>query len=509
MKQPVPDFAWYAAESKRLGLKSPRCPFASVHACPRYYQSLSLLGEAGCTAIHDAEDAALKAKWEKHPLWPATGEQATAISGGADGHNAYHKFCTEVAYDTFGLFATFLGRHVGEIDRGLAAEQLSKEDAAHDDPRWIWACVTPQHYSECPLYSPLSHGWVTSSKQQTTPMFSLLVSANPTAWETDQLMRMEASRFLEYSDGVEAKPISLRRRETLKLLEGTPALLMYEKLVSKPYGSVVRYGRISHIQKAGEDVTFLFQEEGRFARQLVVRFAERLGIDQWEFNRTHWAIKDGALPSAMLAKLKRSTAAMSAGSPSTAQQGTEPPALRAQRDLARVSKSSISDSRPFVFVSYAHADARWLADLQNHLKPILRGKQLESWSDKRIQVSQDWHKEIQGCLRRACAAILLVSPHFLASDYVAEHELPVLLNRAAKEGVKIFSVILSPCAFEEAEFNYPNPKTGPHSVKLSVFQAVNSPNKTIKETRGHTRDRTWLMLARQIAKLATRAGRGA
>ena len=35
MKQPIPDFAWYSAESKRLGLTSPRCPFANVNACLR------------------------------------------------------------------------------------------------------------------------------------------------------------------------------------------------------------------------------------------------------------------------------------------------------------------------------------------------------------------------------------------------------------------------------------------------------------------------------------------
>jgi hypothetical protein len=129
MKQSVPDFGWYSAESARLGLKSPRCPFASVHACPRYYQSLSLLGGAGCTPIAQAEDDALNAKWEKHPLWPATGEQMTAISGGNDGPNAYHHFCPEVSYDTFHLFATFLARHVGEIDRDNAAMRLDQEGA--------------------------------------------------------------------------------------------------------------------------------------------------------------------------------------------------------------------------------------------------------------------------------------------------------------------------------------------------------------------------------------------
>jgi len=173
LKQTRPNFAWYSAEGKRLGLKSPRCPFASVHACPRYYQSLSLMGGAGCTSIPKTEDDLLKAKWEKHPLWPATGEQATSISGGDGEKNTYGKFCPEVAYDTFGLFATFLGRHVGEIDRDLAASRLEKEGAVHDDPRWTWAFVTPQHYSECPLYSVLSHDWV---KHVTRPVVASAVA---------------------------------------------------------------------------------------------------------------------------------------------------------------------------------------------------------------------------------------------------------------------------------------------------------------------------------------------
>ena len=69
-------------------------------------------------------------------------------------------------------------------------------------------------------------------------MFSLIISNNPTAWETDQLMRMEAARFKEYSDGPEAKKVSINKPRTLKSLERVPALLMYERC-SRIHGTSV------------------------------------------------------------------------------------------------------------------------------------------------------------------------------------------------------------------------------------------------------------------------------
>lgn len=44
-------------------------------------------------------------------------------------------------------------------------------------------------------------------------MFSLLIAYDPTAWETDQVMRMDADRFKEYTDGAEAQAVSLEKTE--------------------------------------------------------------------------------------------------------------------------------------------------------------------------------------------------------------------------------------------------------------------------------------------------------
>ncbi len=137
-------------------------------------------------------------------------------------------------------------------------------------------------------------------------MFNVLISADDTAWETDQLMRMDVRRFKEYSDGSEAELILLKKPDTLKLLENVPALLMYESGTKGPNTETARYGKLSDIRVSGGELVFMFREEGRFPMAVVREYAERLGVGQWEQNRTHWAIKDKGIPKAMLAKMQRS-----------------------------------------------------------------------------------------------------------------------------------------------------------------------------------------------------------
>jgi hypothetical protein len=134
-------------------------------------------------------------------------------------------------------------------------------------------------------------------------MFNVIVAYDSTAWETDQLMRMEAARFKEYSGGPESDQVDLRKPATLKLLEGAPSLLFYEKGAEGSTANIVRYGVISGVRTTGAEVIFRFTEEGRFSRAVLEEFAVRLDIAKFEMNRTHWAIKEGGLPSAMKEKL--------------------------------------------------------------------------------------------------------------------------------------------------------------------------------------------------------------
>jgi TIR domain len=165
---------------------------------------------------------------------------------------------------------------------------------------------------------------------------------------------------------------------------------------------------------------------------------------------------------------------------------------------------------PSVFISYAHADnesadpkQRWLDRFLKFLKPFVRQNVFTVSSDRDIGIGDDWNARIQSQLAVARAAVVLISPDFLASDYVANNELPVLLKKATDNGTKIFPIIISPCPFEVARFKYPDPEHGPNEFRLSSLQSATPPEKTLVEMGEGEQNRVFTTVAEQLAELLT------
>lgn len=154
MHQVVADKEWYKNQSEAKG-KPTHCPYATVEDCPRYYQSMSLLGSTGSTKIDEKKDKKLLKKWKKSNLWPKIDEQATSVSTSGERFSSAFNYCPEVLYIRFGLFAKSIASFKDEIDQDAMHNYLKKIDAQQNDARWIWSHIEPLHYADCSLYSVL------------------------------------------------------------------------------------------------------------------------------------------------------------------------------------------------------------------------------------------------------------------------------------------------------------------------------------------------------------------
>ena len=97
-----------------------------------------------------------------------------------------------------------------------------------------------------------------------------------------------------------------------------------------------------------------------------------------------------------------------------------------------------------VFVSYARANrdlaTRFLKKFKEQAAPS-RQYQYVFWRDNDILVGEKWHEEIQGALAQCEVGLVLISPAFLGSQYIQDHELPKFLKSGGKP---VIPVLLQP-----------------------------------------------------------------
>lgn len=140
--------------------------------------------------------------------------------------------------------------------------------------------------------------------------------------------------------------------------------------------------------------------------------------------------------------------------------------------------------RDQVFISYSHADSKWLRELQMHLEPYVRNATVEVWDDTKIKAGAVWREAITQALGSAKVAILLVSPAFLASKFIAEEELPPLLSAAKSDGVTILWVPVRTSSFEV--------------TPIEAYQAAHPPGSPLASLPLAARDKAWVEICKQI-----------
>jgi len=140
-----------------------------------------------------------------------------------------------------------------------------------------------------------------------------------------------------------------------------------------------------------------------------------------------------------------------------------------------------------IFISYNRKDKNYLEEFHAFLAPIIRNNSIDVWDDTRILPGQNWHEEIKNALADAKVAVLFISPDYLASNYIAEHELPPLLKAAEEEGLKLLWILLKPCLWER--------------TTISKYQSLFDPSKPIAMLSMSARKKVWSELCEKIIKI--------
>jgi hypothetical protein len=145
-----------------------------------------------------------------------------------------------------------------------------------------------------------------------------------------------------------------------------------------------------------------------------------------------------------------------------------------------------------IFMCYSRADEALRDELGTHLAPLRRAGLISTWYDREIGAGAEWAEEIAQAMEQADIVLLLVSPNFMASNYIHEVELKRALERHKQRLVHVLPIILRPTELSFAEFK--------------ILQYLPRDGKPV--TKWADRDEAWLDVVKGIKKVVASMAEG-
>ncbi|WP_193212870.1 toll/interleukin-1 receptor domain-containing protein [Luteolibacter marinus] len=106
---------------------------------------------------------------------------------------------------------------------------------------------------------------------------------------------------------------------------------------------------------------------------------------------------------------------------------------------------------PSLFISYSRKDAEWVSRLRTLMNPLERSGLVSSWVDSDIEKGLPWEPQLLQRVEHSSAALLMVSPNFLNSEYVRTKEIPAFQRRLDAGNFRVFWILLETCDWQSVE----------------------------------------------------------
>jgi hypothetical protein len=330
-------------------------------------------------------------------------------------------------------------------------------------------------------------------------MYNLLVANTSEEWNGDPFI-LEIDRCVrvsEYTDKKIAEKYGNLSLAQINEIIQFPCIFAYETQCHKD----PKFGFIREITKRqGQGKVKILYEIIQLDKFLTHSDLEEmhfeLDIHLWEYNRTHWAIKDVDLLKELLAKgvyllqssnrdskvidTPRLHFDASFSIPGEIRKDIEPVIAALENEIGR-DRTAVK-----IFYCYAHEDERLLNQLKSHLRPLQRQGLIDVWHDRDISAGVEWEQEISKHLNEAEIILLLVSPDFMNSDYCSSIEMKKALERHNRKEAYVIPIILRPIYWQGL---------------LGHLQALPADAKPIVDRYWHTVDEALYNVAEGIRKL--------
>jgi hypothetical protein len=142
-------------------------------------------------------------------------------------------------------------------------------------------------------------------------------------------------------------------------------------------------------------------------------------------------------------------------------------------------------NKPTIFISYSHKDEDWKDQILSQLGVFVKQDLLNVWEDRRIGAGEDWYEKIQEAMKSATVAVLLISQHFLTSDFILREEVTRLLQRRDEKGLVIFPVLIRACNWQIVDW-------------LSRMQVRPTDARPVASYKGNRKDKVLAEIALEV-----------